>query len=220
MAGQSHLVCYNPNKEQRLFSFTCACIYYVHACAINHCVYITCPCVYSQCLTHMYMYNKKYKRVTQVDMQYECMYMCVNHCVYTFLSLSNCISLSLPNNVHTHSWKCCNVHGQQGNEHTSITQVDWHIHCYSIDTDLHVPPEQVHLSIMLIRGVGLLLWWLDNRTWYVTILTRNKGYFHLHVHVFIMYMHVQSIIVCTLHVHACTHNVWHTCTCTTRNINV
>ena len=35
-------------------------------------------------------------------------------CIPFSLSLSICISLSLPNNVHTHAWKCCNVHGQQG----------------------------------------------------------------------------------------------------------
>ena len=34
----------------------------------------------------------------------------------TCVSIIVCIpfSLSLPNNVHTHAWKCCNVHGQQG----------------------------------------------------------------------------------------------------------
>ena len=51
-------------------------------------------CIDTDLLTHMYMYNNKYKRVTQVDIRYEYMYMWINHCVYTFLSLSIYISLS------------------------------------------------------------------------------------------------------------------------------
>ena len=39
---------------------------------------------------------------------------CVSIIVCIPFSLSLSASLSLPNNVHTHAWKCCNVHVQQG----------------------------------------------------------------------------------------------------------
>ena len=50
----------------------------------------------------MYMYNNKYKSVTQADIRDQNMYMWINHCVYTFLSLSIHLSLSQIMFIHMH----------------------------------------------------------------------------------------------------------------------